>query len=374
MKLEEARELVQDHLRSFHMQDETLVYHTLSFLVESERGPLWRQYLLNPTVSQDDIIYTIVAFIGVTLLRLMISGGNSGTLRSLPCISKKVAKSMQWVRKGKLHKFGENTWYTLWHGSATLWGIYVLYSENGTQEMPGWPQLHMGNPDGRWYWMASPEEFARGSGGWPLLVPSVATRNYYLFQLAFWFSCLAFINVETKRSDYGILLLHHFLTVILVGFSYCCSYWKVGVVILMLHDMADVFLYLAKTLHYSHIQSGAVEVSFVTFVIVFFITRLIIFPLYCVIPSLNITLISALTQDFVESRWRIPGGTILPGFLVVLQVMHVYWFWCIIRMAVGLIGAIRSGSRENCEDVRSDDEGECEVEDQKPALAGKKTQ
>lgn len=101
-------------------------------------------------------------------------------------------------------------------------------------------------------------------------------------------------------------------------------------VVLLLHDMADVFLYLSKTLHYSRIQSGAVEISFTIFVIVFFITRLVIFPVYCVRPTLNTTLIRALTQDFVESRWRIPGGTILPSFLVVLQVclvilyMHIF--------------------------------------------------
>lgn len=78
--------------------------------------------------------------------------------------------------------------------------------------------------------MASDEELSRGSGGWPLLIPSLTTRNYYLFQLAFWFSCLAFINVETKRRDYAVLFLHHIVTIMLVMFSYCCSYWKVGVV------------------------------------------------------------------------------------------------------------------------------------------------
>lgn len=78
--------------------------------------------------------------------------------------------------------------------------------------------------------MAAPEEVARGSGGWPLLLPSITMRNYYLFQLGFWLSCLAFINLETRRKDYAILFLHHVVTIMLVLFSYCCSYWKVGVV------------------------------------------------------------------------------------------------------------------------------------------------
>ncbi|KAL8273486.1 hypothetical protein Esti_002552 [Eimeria stiedai] len=341
MRLEAGRELVAQMLQSFRTEDGSIIHHTLAFLVEVEKGPLWRQYLLNPTVSTEDVLYVGVAFIGVMLCRLAISGGSSGYLRRVPCISKKIAKSTNCVRRGKLHKFGENVWYTLWHTFACIWGIYVLWSEWGTAEVPGWPRLHMEMPDGR--------------------------------------CCLAFINVETKRKDYGILFLHHVLTITLVAFSYCCSYWKLGMVVLLLHDMGDVFLYLSKSLHYSRIQSNAVEISFGTFVVVYFVTRLVIFPIHCVVPTQNMTLIKTLTQDFVSSFWRLPGGVALPFFLIILQVLHVYWFWCIIRMVFGLIKAIRSseslfvaapllladGNRADCEDVRSEDEDE-EEEPEKP--------
>ncbi|CDI83547.1 longevity-assurance domain-containing protein, putative [Eimeria acervulina] len=239
MKLEAARQLIAKKLQSFRMEDGELVYHTLSFLVESEQGPFWKVYLLNPSVSYDDALYVLLALLGVTLLRLIISGGSSGALRRLPCISKKLAKSTNCVRPGKLHKFGENVWYTIWHGTAFFWGCYVLYSEFGTAEVPGWPRLHLQRPDGR---------------------------------------------------------------------------------------------------------------------------------------CLNTALIRALTQDFVESRWRIPGGTVLPAFLVVLQILHIYWFWCIIKMVIGLVTAVRNGSREDCEDVRSEDEddGEDEKGDDEPKENKKK--
>ena len=60
MRLEEAKELVARELQSFRMEDGTLVYHTLSFLVESEKGPLWKQYLVNPTISYEDVIYVVL--------------------------------------------------------------------------------------------------------------------------------------------------------------------------------------------------------------------------------------------------------------------------------------------------------------------------
>lgn len=49
--------------------------------------------------------------------------------------------------------------YTIWHGTAFFWGCYVLYSEFGTAEVPGWPRLHLQRPDGRWFVAAhTPEE------------------------------------------------------------------------------------------------------------------------------------------------------------------------------------------------------------------------
>lgn len=368
MRVDEARQLVEQNLESFLMEDGTLVYHTLSYLLEAQKGPVWKQYLLNPTISYEDAAFVVLAFLSLLLLRMAISGCSNGSLKQFPSITKNVARSLGFVRRGKLHKFGENVWYTLWHTTGCIWGLCVLYCESGTNDLPGWPRLHLQHPDGRWYWMASEEELSRGSGGWPLLLPSLITRNYYLFQLAFWMSCLAFINLETRRKDFSIMLLHHVVTIVLVLISYCCSFWKIGVVVLVLHDMGDVFLYLSKSLHYSRVGSGAVEISFASFVLVFFTTRLVIYPFYCVRPSLNTALIGKLTKNFVDSRWDIPGANALPGFLVLLQFLHVYWFWCIIKMVVGLIRAIRNGSREDCEDVRSEDEDEEEEEEERKKI------
>ena len=60
MKLEAARQLIAKKLQSFRMEDGELVYHTLSFLVESEQGPFWKVYLLNPSVSYDDALYVLL--------------------------------------------------------------------------------------------------------------------------------------------------------------------------------------------------------------------------------------------------------------------------------------------------------------------------
>ncbi|CDJ43194.1 longevity-assurance domain-containing protein, putative [Eimeria tenella] len=136
MKLEAARQLISSKLQSIRMEDGTLVYHTLQFLVETERGPLWKQYLLNPSISFDDVVYVFVCFIVVMILRLVISGGSSGALRQLPCISKRIAKSFDLVRPGKLHKFGENVCELL-HAACAL--LLLLQRWRRKQQQPMLP-------------------------------------------------------------------------------------------------------------------------------------------------------------------------------------------------------------------------------------------
>ncbi|CDJ63456.1 longevity-assurance domain-containing protein, putative [Eimeria necatrix] len=138
MKLEAARQLISSKLQSIRMEDGTLVYHTLQFLVESERGPLWKQYLLNPSISFDDVVYVFVCFIVVMILRLVISGGSSGALRQLPCISKRIAKSFDLVRPGKLHKFGENVCELL-HAACPLLLLLLQRRQRRRQQQPMLP-------------------------------------------------------------------------------------------------------------------------------------------------------------------------------------------------------------------------------------------
>lgn len=38
------------------------------------------------------------------------------------------------------------------------------------------------------------------------------------------------------------MLIHHIVTILLLGFSYVSSFFRVGAVIVLVHDIADVFL------------------------------------------------------------------------------------------------------------------------------------
>lgn len=56
---------------------------------------------------------------------------------------------------------------------------------------------------------------------------------YYMYAIPY---CIMF---ETKRKDFWATLLHHFVTVALIAYSYALGFTKIGVIIMFLHDVCD---------------------------------------------------------------------------------------------------------------------------------------
>lgn len=130
-------------------------------------------------------------------------------------------------------------------------------------------------------------------------------------------------------------MLHHTVTCILILFSYTCSFWRIGTVILVTHDVADILLYSAKSVHYTRMSGKVVDTMFLVFVVGFFVSRLIFFPLFCVRPALDSSSFEAWMKGVITSHWQIPGGIALPCALCVLQVRplanrHTAGFRCCI--------------------------------------------
>ena len=46
------------------------------------------------------------------------------------------------------------------------------------------------------------------------------------------------------------MLFHHIVTMVLLGWSYEMGYHRIGVLVLICHDISDVFLDSAKCFHY----------------------------------------------------------------------------------------------------------------------------
>ena len=46
------------------------------------------------------------------------------------------------------------------------------------------------------------------------------------------------------------MFFHHLVTMILVGCSYLLGYFRIGVIVMILHDISDPIMEIAKIFHY----------------------------------------------------------------------------------------------------------------------------
>ncbi|KAJ4965041.1 hypothetical protein NE237_016890 [Protea cynaroides] len=170
----------------------------------------------------------------------------------------------------------------------------------------------------------------------------------YMCQCGFYtYSIAALLTWETRRKDFSIMMSHHIITVILIGYSYITRFFRIGSIVLALHDASDVFLESAKISKYSE-KEFAASLLFGLFVLSWLMLRLIFFPFW-VIKSSSYDLIEVLTlsETYPTSLYYV-----FNTMLLMLLVFHIYWWILICAMVMrqlenrGKVG----------EDIRSDSE------------------
>uniref|UniRef100_A0A6Q2XVM7 Homeobox domain-containing protein n=1 Tax=Esox lucius TaxID=8010 RepID=A0A6Q2XVM7_ESOLU len=108
---------------------------------------------------------------------------------------------------------------------------------------------------------------------YPFQALSPGQYNYYVAELAFYWSLMFSQFTDIKRKDFLIMFVHHLATITLITFSYCNNMLRAGTLVMCVHDAADIFLELAKLANYAKYQRIC-DTAFIVFSIIFFITRL----------------------------------------------------------------------------------------------------
>ncbi|KAG7521426.1 ceramide synthase 5-like [Solea senegalensis] len=176
---------------------------------------------------------------------------------------------------------------------------------------------------------------------YPFQPLSPGQYNHYVAELAFYWSLMFSQFTDIKRKDFFIMLVHHLATIILITFSYANNMLRAGTLVMCVHDAADIFLEAAKLANYAKYQRLC-DGLFVVFSICFFITRLVIYPFWIVYSVL------------IES-WEIVGPYqawwLFNGLLLVLQTLHIIWFYLIARIAIKAIfkGKVAKDDRSDIE-------------------------
>ncbi|KAK7319866.1 hypothetical protein RJT34_04594 [Clitoria ternatea] len=169
---------------------------------------------------------------------------------------------------------------------------------------------------------------------------------YYMCQCGFYiYSIAAILTWETRRKDFSVMFTHHVITVFLIGNSYLTSFFRIGSVILALHDASDVFLEAAKVFKYSEREFFA-SVLFGCFAISWLVLRLFFFPFY-VIKSTSIDLQNCIN---LSEPYGIFIYYTFNTMLIMLLIFHVYWW----KLICAMIYRQLKNSGKVGEDIRSD--------------------
>ncbi|XP_053558994.1 ceramide synthase 4 [Bombina bombina] len=230
-------------------------------------------------------------------------------------------------------KFCEASWKFIFHFISFFIGLALLY-------------------DKPWFW--DQREFWTDYPHQPLIQ---SLYWYYMLELGFYCSLLLTVAFDVKRKDLKEQIIHHFATIFLITFSYCANYIRAGTLVMLLHDTADHILELTKMFIYTK-WKRVCDTLFIIFAAVFIVTRLVLLP----------TRIIYSTYYYSMERFQpFFGYYFFNSLLMVLQILHVFWAYLILRMAYRFIFV---GTVEN--DVRSDIEEseESEKEDPRPEQNG----
>ncbi|GLT63453.1 hypothetical protein SLA2020_360180 [Shorea laevis] len=238
----------------------------------------------------------------------------------------------------KIRKFKESAWKCIYFLSAEFLALSVTYDE------PWFTNT-------RYFWVGP------GNQVWPDQKLKLKLRGLYMYAAGFYtYSIFALIFWETRRSDFGVSMGHHVVSVILIVLSYIFRFARVGSVVLAIHDANDVFLEVGKMSVYSGAETLA-SLSLILFVISWTLLRIIFYPFWILrSTSYEVTLL------FDKKKHPVDGPIyyyVFNTLLFSLLVLNIYWWVLMYRM---LVKQIQAGGKVS-DDVRSDSEGEDEHED-----------
>ncbi|XP_065928808.1 ceramide synthase 6 isoform X1 [Magallana gigas] len=234
-------------------------------------------------------------------------------------------------RPSQMKRFTEASWRFFFYFNIFVYGVAVLWDKpwfaESIQCWVGYPQ-HDLSPGVFWY---------------------------YMIEISFYWSLMFSQFMDVKRKDFWEMFTHHCATICLLTFSWCGNFVRVGTLVLCIHDAVDYWLEAAKMAKYIKAQRLC-DVLFAIFGIVWFITRLVLYPT------------KVMWSTYFECKQIVgpfPSCYFLNCVLVVLLILHAYWFSLIVTVAYTVLS--KQGEVPPCNqevtDIRSSDEEEVSEED-----------
>lgn len=212
-----------------------------------------------------------------------------------------------------LVKFCENSWRCIYYTYSFVYGVIILWDKTWF-----WDIKHC--------WYGYPHQSVDNDVWW-----------YYMISMSFYWALTASQFFDVKRKDFWQMFVHHMVTLLLMALSWVCNLHRVGSLVLVVHDCADIFLEAAKITKYANYQKLC-DTIFAVFTVIWIVTRLGFYPRIIYSSSIEAPRILPM----------FPAYYIFNSLLILLLVLHIAWTYCILQIAYN---ALKAGQMEG--DIRS---------------------
>ncbi|KAJ0173276.1 hypothetical protein K1T71_011452 [Dendrolimus kikuchii] len=217
-----------------------------------------------------------------------------------------------------LVKFCENVWKFTFYLCNFSFGLFILW-------------------DKEWLW-----DIDQCYIGYPHQGVTSDVWWYYMISAAFYWSLTISQFWDVRRKDFWQMFVHHIATIALLSFSWVCNLHRIGTLVLLLHDVADIFVEAVKAAKYANYQKLC-DSLFLALIVVWIISRVVIFPFYLIwSTSIRAPMLLPMFAAYY----------IFNSLLILLLTLHIVWTWLILQIAYNTIkagqmeGDIRSSSSE----------------------------
>ena len=240
-------------------------------------------------------------------------------------------------KRAKQARFMEQVYTAMYFAVFGPFGLYVMRNAEGGK---------------LWYFATTPmfEDFPHRSH-------EGIFKAYYLLQASYWTqqAIVQLLQLEKPRKDFKELVLHHVVTLALIGLSYRFHFARMGIAVFITHDISDFFLATSKTLNY--LDSFIVGPYFALFAGIWIYTRH-----YINLCILYATLTEFRTVGPYELNWETEqykcwiSQVITFALLASLQAVNLFWLYLIVRIAKNYVFNTEWADERSDNDETGDEE------------------
>lgn len=139
--------------------------------------------------------------------------------------------------------------------------------------------------------------------------------------MSFYWALVVSQFFDIKRKDFWQMFVHHVVTLLLLSLSWICNLHRVGSLVLVIHDCADIFLEAAKITKYANYQKLC-DAIFGFFTIIWIVTRLGFYP----------RVIYSSSVEAPQIVPMFPAYYIFNSMLLMLLLLHFAWTYMILQI------------------------------------------